>query len=449
MITANQPDQDEGARNLPNTALAFLLLFVFGLVLALFVRPMYGLYTYVAVFYLHPPSRWWGGALPDIRWSLTAAAVTLIAVAIHRRSLNPKEDWTRSTIVRVLLIFTIWMWVQLPWVVSSVHWDGVVLFSKYVVLLYLIYTIIDNENDFRGFCLIHILGCTYLGLLIYLATDTGRLDGIGGPGINDANNLGMQLSTGLIFAAFMIMRARGWTRWVVFAAIPFILNGIIQTETRGAIIGLFLGGLVTVYLKPAAFRKQFYILSVFGALAFILLANTAFLARMGSMTAAVAEEEEWDTSAASRVAIVKSQFRMFLDYPLGAGHQGTAYLSRNYIEEKWWANSGDRASHNTVMSILVDQGIPGILLFGALAVAVLRTLKRLKHMDRYGLSENFGLYRCMVGGAIVSIIGSGMFAQNLKAEVQIWCLILLVVLCDLSKSSIAENNGDEPKVRAP
>ena len=68
---------------MPETALAFLLLYVLGLVLAIFVRPLYGLYTYVVVFYLHPPSRWWGGALPDLRWSLIAAAVTLLAISIH------------------------------------------------------------------------------------------------------------------------------------------------------------------------------------------------------------------------------------------------------------------------------------------------------------------------------------------------------------------------------
>ena len=51
------------------TAIIFLLLFAGGLGLCLFRHPIYGLYTYVAVFYLHPPSRWWAAALPDLRWS--------------------------------------------------------------------------------------------------------------------------------------------------------------------------------------------------------------------------------------------------------------------------------------------------------------------------------------------------------------------------------------------
>ena len=49
---------------------------------AAFVRhPIYGLMTYVAVFFLHPPSRWWGqGLLSYGRWAVMAAFVTLLAV---------------------------------------------------------------------------------------------------------------------------------------------------------------------------------------------------------------------------------------------------------------------------------------------------------------------------------------------------------------------------------
>ena len=62
------------------TALAFLMLFFGGLLLAFAIHPRFGLYTYLAVFYVHPPSRWWGDMLPDIRWSLVAAVVALLAL---------------------------------------------------------------------------------------------------------------------------------------------------------------------------------------------------------------------------------------------------------------------------------------------------------------------------------------------------------------------------------
>lgn len=432
------------------TALAFLMLYVLGLVLALFVRPMFGLYTYIAVFYLHPVSRWWGAELPDLRWSLTASIVTLIAVLIHKKPTIDRDPWFRPKITAILIIYTLWMWIQLPWVSSPWHLEGAILFTKYLLLIFLIYSIVDNERDFHGFCLAHVLGCAYFGLLVYLAPEGGRLEGVGGPGVDDANTLGMHLGTGLIFASFMLLAARGWQRWFTLVTIPFILNGIIQTGSRGALVGLVLGGLVTVYLKPKRFRRLYYTLAVLGLVAFIGLANQAFVTRMDSLNAVVDEEQEWDTSASSRIEIAKSQLRMFADHPFGVGHEGTTYLSRDYIDERFMAlQTGDRSSHNTVLSVLIDQGLPGIALFALLAVTVIKMLRKLKVMDSQGLPENLGLYRTMIGGSLFAIIGAGMFAQYLKAEVQIWSLVLLVILWQLAHSAVStEKVKDVAEVRS-
>jgi O-antigen ligase len=244
----------------------------------------------------------------------------------------------------------------------------------------------------------------------------------------------MHLSSGLMFASFMLLVAKGRMRWLILVTIPLILNGIIQTETRGALVGLLLGGLATVYLKPKSCRRIYWSLAVLGVIGFLGIANQVFIERMKSMTAVTSAEKEWDNSAMSRVEIAKAQLRMFVDHPLGVGHQGTAYLSREYLDERWLAaNSGDRASHNTVLSVLVDQGLPGIVLLAILGVAIGRILRRMKQMDATGLPGSLGLYRTMLGGSLVTIFGAGMFAQNLKAEVLVWNLVLLAVLWELAR----------------
>ena len=405
------------------TGLAFLAAFAAGLAYAFFVRPIYGLYTYVAVFYLHPPSRWWGGALPDIRWSLVAAAVTLIALFAHRAKLDKKSDVAIShrgikQVFYFFFLYVFWMWVQLLFVDAPRHTEGVVLFSKYLLLCFLIYALLKDESDFRGFCIAHLIGCAFFGYLVWQAPDAGRLEGVGGPGVNDANSLGMHLGTGLFFGAFLLLTTKGYLRWIVLASIPLILNGIIQTETRGAVIGVVLGGIFTTFLKPKSVNRRYYALAMVALCGVIFLANETFIERVASVKAAVDTEREWDNSAMSRIEVAKAQLRMFSDNPLGVGHQGTAYLSREYLDARWLAsNSGTRASHNTVMSVLVDQGLPGILIFLMILLSILSTLLKLKRMDRSGLPESFALYRTMLGGALVSIFGAGMFAQNLKAEV--------------------------------
>ena len=429
---------------MPETAIAFALFFFSGLVMALFVKPVYGLYTYIGVFYLHPPSRWWGDFLPDLRWSLIAAAVTLISVAIRWSSFNGATQWYKSPILGLFVAYVVWMWMQATFAISDRHTEGIILFTKYLMLIIVFYKIVDNEKDFRGVCMAHVLGCAYFGILVFLAPDGGRLEGVGGPGVNDANTLGMHLSTGLMFASFLLLANKGITRWVVLASIPFILNGVIQTETRGALVGLFAGALMTVYLKPKRISSLYYTLAALGVVVFITLANQAFLERMSTLNAAISEEQEWDSSAQSRVEIAKSQFEMFKDHPLGVGHQGTVKLSPRYIDERWLVGStGLRASHNTFMSVLVDQGILGIILFTLIAWYVLKVLVRLKRWDKRGLPLNFGLYRTMLGGSLCSIMAAGMFAQYLKAEVQIWCLVLLVILHRLAGQAVQEAEAPE------
>ena len=413
------------------TSALFLLLYISGLAFAILVRPIYGLYTYMAVFYLHPPSRWWGTHLPDLRWSLIAALVTLTAIVIRSKSekTNDRPIWLSSPITKILILYTGWMWVQSLWVSSPWHFEGTILFSKYVLLLYLIYNIIDDEEKFAGFGFAHVLGCAYLGWLVFEAPGGGRLEGVGGPGIDNANTLGMHLSTGLIFAGFLLLVIPGWKRLLVIAAIPLILNGIIQTETRGALVGLAAGGIATIYLKPRKYRRAFYALSVVALIAFVSIANSAFIGRMATMNAALNEQVEWDHSARSRLEIVKAQIKMFTEYPFGYGHQGTTALSTSYLADEWLAqNSGNRASHNLIMAIAVDQGIPGLLLFFVLGYIVISELRSLKRLDDLDLPGRLGAYRAMIGGTLVAIFISGMFANYLKAEVLVWNLALMAIL---------------------
>jgi hypothetical protein len=173
------------------TSLIFLLAFFAG-ILACFVRsPVWGLYTYIAVFYLHPPSRWWGAFLPDLRWSLFAAIVTLIAVLVRKRDLS-REPFFRHGLSWIVLLYVLWMWMQIPFVVSTAHMTGVVLFTKYLVLLYLIYQLIDTPEKVRDFLLAHVVGCFYLGWLAFTAEGGGRLEGVGGPGIDDSNTMSLR-----------------------------------------------------------------------------------------------------------------------------------------------------------------------------------------------------------------------------------------------------------------
>jgi O-Antigen ligase. len=422
------------------TGLAFVAAFFGVMGLALFRHPMWGLYGYVAVFYLHPPSRWWGAALPDLRWALLAAAVTLIATwRVPRDTTRP--SWISQTPAKLLLAYTVWLWIQKAWALSpSDQTEICILFTKYVVLFYLIYRLVDTPQKVTTLLVTHVLGCAYLGWLAFNARFSGRLDGVGGPGIDEANALAMQMSTGVAVAAMLMLGSKGWVRWLCFAAMPFMLNTMVLAGSRGAFLALLGTGLALWYLKPQKHRRLFYAYAVLGVVLLGLLANQIFLTRVETITAVTQEDAEVDRSAESRVVLFKAQMQMAKRYPFGTGHRGTAVLSTQYLDPIYLSSKrvdgrmvyGQRSSHNTFMSALVEQGVIGGFLFLSLWWWVLRSAMRLKRT--YAVNEQsaerveIAVLVAAVAGALAAVFVAGQFVDYLKAEVQIWCMVLLACL---------------------
>ena len=424
------------------TSVIFLIAFAAALLTSLFRHPAYGLYTYVAIFYLHPPDRWWGAALPDLRWSLLAAFVTLVSLWRHERMAD-RPGWLQNKALALFLAFVVWFWLQSLWALDiDSHIPGAILFTKYLLLVYLIYTIVQTEEILRNVLLVHVLGCLFLGWLVLSAPAAdGRFEGVGGPGIKDVNALGMQLATGLLAASALVLGGARWIRIVAMAATPFIANGLVQTASRGAVVGLLAGGIVVVLATPARFRRIYTGLGVLGLLILAQLAPTTFWERIGTIAAPVEKKEEVDTSTLTRLALANAQLRMAFDHPFGAGHRGTEVLSTSYLEEKYMSRSargelGARSSHNTLLSVLVEQGVIGAILYASLLVAVFGQMRRLKPLDDRGLPEGLGTFRAAIAGCLTCVLVAGQFTDYLIAEVFVWCLALAAALYDLAPRAL-------------
>ncbi len=428
------------------TSLVFVLLFTAGLVASLVRHPAFGLYTYIAVFYLHPPDRWWGQALPDLRWSLLAAFVTLLSLWRLER-IADRPGWLQSNPVRIFLLFVVWFWLQLPWALdTALHIDGAVLFTKYILLVFMIYSVVQTEEIFRNVLLTHVLGCFYLGWLIFVSPDSGRadgrFDGVGGPGIDDANSLSTQLATGLLAASALVVNASMRVRVMAMVATPFIVNGMIQTLSRGPVLGLIAGGLAMLLVTPVRFKRVYIGLGVLGVLILVRVAPLTFWERLGTISAPMEQSAQVDMSTQTRLALVTAQLEMATDYPFGAGHRGTAVLSPRYLGQEYMANDatgaaiGTRSSHNTLLTVLVEQGIPGAIIYLCLAVAIFRQIVRLKRLDSEGLPEALGTYRATIAGVFVCVTIAGLFTDYLKLEISIWFIGLLAALATVAKSSL-------------
>jgi O-antigen ligase len=96
------------------------------------------------------------------------------------------------------------------------------------------------------------------------------------------------------------------------------------------------------------------------------------------------------------------------------------------------------------MSVLVDQGIPGVLLLAALLIW---TWRAVRVATRKGQVEPrpWG-YAAALGGALTVAVVAGQFSPYLKAEVQYWCLGLLMTLAAHARMSrvVAPSSAGAP-----
>jgi hypothetical protein len=409
------------------TAAIFLACFATGLGLALFRNPIYGLYTYIAVFYLDAPSRWWGAGLPDLRWAFLTAAVT--AVAMLRVKPDPaRVPWHKTAPAVFFIAYTVWLWIQSPWALDpEMHRECAIQFTKFIIVYWMVYRLIDTPELSADFLLAHVIGSFYLGLLAYTSNVSGRLDGVGGPGIDDSNTLGMHVATAAIAGAMLIFAKRDWRRIAAIVSVPFILNTVVMTGSRGAFLALFMGGLTIFWLRPRENTRVFYVLAIGAVLGFGYVASDTFWERMGTIQSAARQDENIDNSAEGRIEQFKAGLAMFRSHPLGVGHRGFASLSAGYLAPEYLVD-GARSSHNTPLTALVEQGIPGAIMYFLLIAWIAKSCVlagRWARAKKPLLTVSMTAAVC--GGLVTAIVG-GLFADFLKAEVMVWLLALLASL---------------------
>jgi hypothetical protein len=423
------------------TGLAFMFAFLAALIVALVRYPIVGLFAYIAEFYLHPASRWWGALLPDLRWSLLAAVVTAVAILwrLPPERESGRERWFKTTPAKIMIVFVAWFWLSTVWALArDLHVTAAVLISKYIVVYWLIYRLVDTPQKVTWFLLAHLLGCFYLGYLGFTSGGSGRLDGVGGPGIDDSNTLGMHLATGVVCGAMLLLTFRGWRMFACIVAIAFALDTLVLTGSRGAFLALVAGGIVLMYLRPIQYKRLFRIYAALGVLLFGYVASAQFWERMNTVAAAVDDRQTMDVSAESRIEMVKAQVKMSARFPLGAGHRASEVMSAQYLDRKYLTAGGARSSHNAFMTVLVEQGIPGAIMFFLMARWVGRSILGMKRRALELQNPWVAIHGGAIGAALVVVLIGGLFADFSKCEVQIWMFALLAAVTQKQMYAPAE-----------
>jgi len=392
----------------------------------------YGVYTYFLAFHMSPVGTWWEGMVPDLRYLMIAAVVALAAI-FTRKDPNPNESWLREPAFQIFIVFNLWLWLMSVWAISPLHLEGCILFGKHLLISIVVYRV--AKMDFamlKNICLALAIGCGWFGWITL--GKGGRVEGAAGA-ISDANTLGMHCAAGVMVASMMLLGLRGIYRWIPFVVIPLILNTVIIAGSRGAFLGLMAGAVVAWYFCPRQLKGRFQLLGALGIVLFFMLAHDQFIERITDLYEGVFEDQqELDGSASSRIEIAKAGWEMALDYPMGVGHRGTAFLSPRYMDAKLLTSghhvgtSAARSAHNSFMAALVSYGFIGLVIFTTLFIWAAGALLRMRRYANDTGDVELGVVVGGIAAALTVVLVAGQFSNYVYAEVQFWLFALLTAL---------------------
>ena len=430
---------------MPVSAIVFLTAFVVGCVLALVRHPIFGLITYIATLYMDPAGQWWGqGTLANVRWELVPAVITLVGMFVHRRT-TPSPVFT-SGAFRGFVAFVLWIIIQFAWALDpNEQGELLSIWSKFLIVSIMICGCVDSWKNFRLVLWAHVLGCAYMGLLAHEFYSGGRYQGFGLGSLAEANVGALQLATGIITAASLFLAGNWRARAVLLPAIALIANGIVTTESRGGFLSVLGAGVAFNVFTPKQFRVPVLVISLLGAAGFLSLTTANYWTRIYTIQYAGEQIAGVDTGG-GRAEVIKAQWRMFQRHPFGCGHLCTDVLSPQYLAPQFLASGGRRSSHNTFMTMLVDHGIPGSLLYIALLVWLYKKLRLLARQAR-DLGGFPAVAAPTLVGVMVAITIGDLFGEYMTLEVRVWFISLIIVFAELVATDSAVTSRRESSIR--
>ncbi len=303
---------------------------------------------------------------------------------------------------------------------------------NFLVLIFLIQGSVRDENDLRAFVIIAMIGCSYFGYLGMTRVGGGRLNGIGGPSIESANQMSQHVAAILFAGAYLMLakHRRFWHYLLLGLLLAVLVKTIVMAGSRGVYVAIGLTGVLMLVFSPQRVRRKLYILAGIS----IVLASIEFGSALFSRFDTVALDEYGevvDLSARSRIYIAEAQLVMFKEaFLLGHGHQGTLILSPTYIPEEFLttittSEHAGRASHNFVMSLLVDHGLIGASLYLFIIIRCLMHLPGLIKMEVREDQQTLHLLLIGLCMGLLCLMIAGMTSDHKNAETAIWFFALI------------------------
>lgn len=390
--------------------------------------PAAGVVSCIGAYLLNPVA--FGGEV-GFRYQFWTMVVFVVSLLIYRPSglqRVGREAWP---------LYLLWAYIALAAIGgffaeidSDLAFQALYEVFKTVLFTALLTLALNSERAVSWTIKACVLGILHASILFTFGVRFGYVPhslGRGASGVMPDPQAGV---TVLFVPLLLIMALRGSTkeRLLAWLAIPFVLDGAVETYERTALVAIAVEGLILLLFLPRRLTLRILpVLAIAGALFVFRLAPPDYWEKMGTI---LTPHEEG--SAASRFVINDASWRMFKDHPLGVGYRNYPWVSPRYLDAGYLTvddqGEGVRAAHNTFFSVLCESGLHGFLIWaGAFGGALLIFRKIRKGADPanptaieiYAMGLEVGLYGWLAGG---------WFQSYQEVDPAFWFVGLAVVL---------------------
>lgn len=325
-----------------------------------------------------------------------------VAVAAVRGRFRPPGSF-----LFVATLFVFWSGVTLFWSVDpDESVKRIKTYAQLVAMAWLIWEFADTEELQGHLVQAFVFACWGVAAATFMSYMRGTLtidDRYTAEGLN-GNDVALTLVLGIPMAWYLAVGRGSWlTRWVNRAYVPVALVALLLTASRGG----FVAALPALALIPWTFGRLDWrsklVLSVLVVASIWLVAimvPTESWERLATLQS--------DGTMGYRRIIWNAGFHVAVNHPvIGVGAGGFPLSVAQELAKPFPA-------HNAFLSVLVEQGVIGLVIFGSLFVAAI-----IPHWRTPPLQNRFRV-------ALLATLIIGMIPQNWDYVKSTWFVLALL-----------------------
>jgi hypothetical protein len=303
-------------------------------------------------------------------------------------------------------------------------------FAQLLLVLWMIWELAPSEQRLRGLLMAYVLGAyvAAFNTILLFRREAGALRRFAAGGA-DPNDLAMVLALALPMAWYLGMTYhRPLLQWVCRGYLPVAVIAVGLSGSRGGMaattVALLIVPLSMTRLSPGRLATSIVMLALAGTLAVVYVPET-LIERIST----IGTELEGGR-VGGRGKLWRAGLEAYVAKPVfgyGTGHYKSAITPI--------LGGASQVAHNSYISVLVEQGIVGFLLYMTMLAMVAVALLKLRTLDR-----RFAL-------VLLATLGAAMLPLTWEDRRAVW--VILAVLAGFAQARLAYPGGVARRPPAP